>query len=125
MAERPLAADSQPITVIARHFANLPDSRASRTKEHDLVDIITIAVCAFICGAQGWTDVEEFGHDKRSRLGAFLRLPNGIPCHDTFCRVFAMLGAREFAQCFTDWVKDLCEDLAGDVVSIDGKTLRR
>jgi len=125
MKEQPLAPDNQPVTAIARHFANLADPRVSRTKEHDLVDIITIAICAFICGAEGWTDVEEFGRDKQPWLGTFLRLPNGIPSHDTFGRVFAMLSGREFAQCFTDWVKDLCEDLAGEVVSIDGKTLRR
>lgn len=125
MDERSFVTDNLPVTTIARHFATVPDPRVNRTKEHDLVDIITIAICAFICGAQGWTDVEEFGHDKHSWLRTFLHLPNGIPSHDTFGRVFAMLDGRAFAQCFTDWVKALCEDFAGEVVSIDGKTLRR
>lgn len=121
----PVAEDHRPVTTIARHFAQLPDPRVNRTKEHDLVDIITIAICALICGADGWTDVEEFGHDKEPWLRSFLHLPSGIPSHDTFGRVFAMLEPAAFAQCFTQWVQSLCEDLAGDVVNIDGKTLRR
>jgi len=107
------------------HFSFLEDPRVDRTKLHPLINILVIALTAVICGAEGWTDVELFGQSKRHWLAKFLDLSNGIPSHDTFGRVFAALDADQFQVCFTSWVQALCEKLDGQVVAIDGKTLRR
>lgn len=107
------------------HFAALPDPRVDRTKRHALLDIVTIAVCAIICGADSWADVERFGQAKLPWLRTFLTLPHGIPSHDTFGRVFAALDPAAFEQCFLGWVQTLITRTAGTVVAIDGKTVRR
>jgi predicted transposase YbfD/YdcC len=106
------------------HFSFLKDPRVDRTKLHPLINILVIALSAIICGAEGWTDVELFGQSKRHWLAKFLDLSNGIPSHDTFGRVFAALDAEQFQVCFANWVQALCEKLGGQVVAIDGKTLR-
>ena len=85
---------------LQEHFATLADPRVERTKQHQLLAIITIALCAVICGADTWVDVEEFGYAKRGWLETFLDLPNGIPSHDTFGRVFARLDPEQFQACF-------------------------
>lgn len=110
---------------IAAHFATLPDPRIDRAKRHALVDIITIALCAVICGADSWVEVERFGRAKRSWLQTFLALPSGIPSHDTVGRVFAALDPTAFETAFLGWVQSLVTATAGEVVAIDGKTLRR
>lgn len=107
------------------HFGDLEDPRMDRTKRHQLIDIVAITICAGICGADNWVEVEDFGKAKHDWLKQFLRLPNGIPSHDTFGRVFAMLSADQFAECFLSWVKAVSELTEGEVVAIDGKTLRR
>jgi predicted transposase YbfD/YdcC len=107
------------------HFASLSDPRVERTKQHGLLDIITIAVCAVICGADSWVDVELFGRSKESWLRTFLALPNGIPSHDTFGRVFAALDPQQFEGCFLSWVRGVARRTRGEVVALDGKTLRR
>jgi predicted transposase YbfD/YdcC len=107
------------------HFAVLPDPRIDRTKRHELLDIITIAICAVLCGADSWVDVEVFGQAKLAWLRTFLALPNGIPSHDTFGRVFAALDPQQFEQCFLSWVHAVMTHTAGEVVALDGKTLRR
>ncbi len=117
--------DNPPVTAITRYFQDLPDPRIERTRKHDLIDILTITICAFICAADTWQDVEDFGDAKEPWLRTFLRLPHGIPSHDTFERVFAMLDPAAFHDCFVAWVRSLCEDLAGETVHIDGKTVRR
>jgi len=86
---------------IREHFATLEDPRVERTKQHQLLDIITIALCAVICGADTWVDVEVWGRAKQGWLESFLSLPNGIPSHDTFGRVFARLNPEHFQQCLT------------------------
>ena len=111
--------------LMMEHFTQLEDPRVGRAKRHKLTDVITIAVCAVICGANGWTDVELFGKSKQEWLKTFLELPNGIPSHDTFGRVFAMLEAERFEQCFMSWVSAISELTMGEVIAIDGKTLRR
>jgi predicted transposase YbfD/YdcC len=90
-----------------------------------LLDVVTIALCAVICGADTWVDVAEFGRSKEPWLRTFLDLPNGIPAHDTFGRVFAALDPAAFETAFLGWVQALAAGTAGQVVAIDGKTLRR
>lgn len=109
---------------ILTHFASLEDPRDNRGKEHPLLDIVTIALCAVICGAEGWEDVTEYGQAKQEWLSTFLALPNGIPCADTFGRVFARLDPEQLQICFGEWVKAVSCLLEGEVVAIDGKTLR-
>lgn len=110
---------------ISEHFAALEDPRVDRTKDHELLTIITIAICAVICGADGWTSVETFGNAKREWFETFLMLPHGIPSHDTFGRVFARLNPEAFQNCFLKWVAATSTVTAGQVIAIDGKCLRR
>jgi predicted transposase YbfD/YdcC len=109
------------------YFADLPDPRVDRTKRHLLTDLLVIALCAMLCGADDFVAIQDWGrarHDwLRQRLG--LALPNGIPSHDTFGRVFARLDPEAFARCFLAWVEAVRQATAGQVVAIDGKTLRR
>lgn len=96
----------------------------NRTKLHLLTDMVVIALCAAICGADGWADVERFGKTKRSWFARFLQLPNGIPSHDTFGRVFAQLDTAEFYACLQRWLRSLNEALTDQGIRLDGKTLR-
>jgi predicted transposase YbfD/YdcC len=107
------------------HFASLPDPRIDRTKRHSLLDILTIALCAVICGADSWVDVELFGRAKEAWLRTFLTLPSGIPSHDTFGRVFARLDPQAFERCFLSWVQAVMRRTDGAIVAVDGKVLRR
>ena len=108
---------------MAKHFEGLVDPRVERAKRHELLDIIVITICAVICGADNWVEVEEFGHAKLEWLSRFLRLPNGIPSHDTFGRLFSRLDPEQFGACFMDWIKSIAELTQGQVVTVDGKTL--
>jgi len=110
---------------IGIHFATIDDPRLDRTQEHNLLDIIIIAICAVICGANHWTEVAVFGQAKESWLRTFLSLPGGIPSHDTFGRVFAKLDPTQFQTSFLNWVKASRKKLNQEVVAIDGKALRR
>jgi DDE_Tnp_1-associated len=107
------------------YFANLVDPRLEDRCDHKLIDILFIAVCAAICGADGFTDMEEFGIAKENWLRQFLELPAGIPSHDTFGRVFARLKPGQFQQCFLSWVRAVADVTEDEIVSIDGKKLRR
>jgi hypothetical protein len=106
------------------HFSTVTDPRVNRRKLHELADIIAIAILAVICGADNWSEVELFGQSKQKWLRELLSLPNGIPSHDTFGRVFARLDPLEFQACFQSWVKAVSTVTQGEVVAIDGKTLR-
>jgi predicted transposase YbfD/YdcC len=106
-------------------FASLPDPRIDRTKLHRLDDILAIAILAVICGAEGWSDIEEFAIDNEAWLRSYLNLPNGIPSHDTFGRVFSLLDPNAFERCFMAWVEGLIRVSGVKVLHIDGKTLRR
>ena len=109
---------------IAAFFTEIPDSRSEHGKRHLLSDMIAVAICAVVCGAESWVDVEVFGRAKREWLQTFLLLPQGIPSHDTFGRVFAAIDPDCFERCFQAWVAALAGVIVG-VVAIDGKTLRR
>jgi predicted transposase YbfD/YdcC len=106
------------------HFSQLKDPRLDRKKRHSLLDIIAITVCAVIAGADGWTEVEAFGKAQLKWLSTFLKVPNGIPSHDTLGRFFSLLDPVAFQACFIRWVQALHETVEG-VVAIDGKTARR
>jgi predicted transposase YbfD/YdcC len=110
---------------IAEYFATLEDPRIDRTKRHKLLDIVTIAICGTICGADSWVDIELFGNCKEEWFRTFLELPNGIPSHDTFGDVFARLDPEQFQRCFIEWVQGVAQVTQGEVVAIDGKTVRR
>jgi predicted transposase YbfD/YdcC len=114
-----------PSGLIAEHFGSLKDPRTGRMVNHYLIEIITITICAVICGADDWVAVEEFGRAKEDWLRTFLRLPHGIPSHYTFRRVFAALDAEAFQQGFIHWMQALRELTDGEIVAIDGKRLRR
>ena len=116
---------SKPGQSITKHFAALPDPRIDRTKLHQLQDILVIAICAIICGADDWVAVEAWGNAKRTWLEKFLELPNGIPSHDTFGRVFARLDPKPFQKCFLSWIRAIAKRMHRQIVSIDGKKLRR
>ena len=107
------------------YFSTLEDHRIERTMKHSMTDILVIAICGFICGVDEWVELQAFGEAKKEWFKTFLSLPNGIPSHDTFGRFFAALDPEEFSRCFTAWVKAISELTAGEVVAIDGKTLRR
>jgi len=116
--------DREPVLSLETCFAAVEDPRVERTKRHKLLDILIIAICGVICGAEGWVEIEEFGKAKEAWLKELLELPNGIPSHDTFGRVFAQLDPEQFEASFFEWVQSLSETVSG-VIAIDGKTHRR
>ena len=111
-------------TTIQAHFGDVEDPRRTYLNEHPLINILTIALCAIVAGAEGWTDVENFGRQKQTWLRQFLDLQNGIPAHDTFGRVFARLDPESFRRSFLSWVQAVFEVTAGQVIAVDGKKLR-
>jgi predicted transposase YbfD/YdcC len=113
-----------PVSIaILTHFEGLTDPRVDRGKLHKLIDVLGIALCAFLCGAEGWEDVERYGRIKRKWLAKWLELPNGIPSHDTFRRVFNALKPAEFVACLQSFVATLQEEMQGRHIAIDGKTV--
>lgn len=112
-------------STIEKHFSELEDPRTIHLNNHPLINILTIALCAIIAGAENWTDIENFGQQKAGWLGQFLDLSNGVPSHDTFGRVFARLDPEQFRNCFLAWVQAVFEVTQGQVIAIDGKQLRR
>ena len=109
---------------VARYFAGLPDPRVDRTKKHSLADILVVALCAVVCGADSWEEVEAFGEAKVGWLKRFLRLPHGIPSHDTFYRVFARLDPQALGRCVADWMGAVCEAAGLRHIAVDGKAVR-
>jgi hypothetical protein len=109
---------------IARFFADLPDPRVDRTKKHQLSDILVIALAATVAGAESWAEVERFGEAKKEWLKGLLALPNGIPSHDTFNRVFARLDPQAFGKCVADWMGGACEAAGLRHIAVDGKAVR-
>jgi predicted transposase YbfD/YdcC len=116
---------THPRLSLITHFQDLPDPRVDRTKDHDLIDILVIAICTLLCGGESFNDMEDFGHAKRDWFQKFLCLRNGIPSHDTFNRLFAALDPKAFGQCFVRWTQSLRTALTQEIVALDGKALRR
>jgi predicted transposase YbfD/YdcC len=111
---------------IVEHFEDLPDPRREdANKRHKLIDIIVLSLCGVLCGCEAFTEIEDFGKHKEDFFRQFLELPNGIPSHDTFGRVFQLLDAEAFEECCLAWVRSLRDDLQDTNIAIDGKTLRR
>lgn len=116
--------DIAPAGSLIEHFCDLDDPRRYN-RRHLLLDIVVIAICAVVCGADDWGAVEEFGQARYQWLKGFLTLPHGIPSDDTFRRVFARLNAQQFQGRFITWVQEVFEITKGQVIPIDGKALRR
>lgn len=124
MAHPSQLPQQQPDLSIPKFFAKLQDPRRAHRRLHRLQDIIVIALCAVIAGAQDWQQIVTFGRKRHDWLGGFLELPNGIPSHDTFERVFDRLKPQAFQACFRDWVQAISAALRIKHIAIDGKTLR-
>ncbi len=107
------------------HFRQVPDPRIDRRKEHELVDVLVIAVCTLLCAGESFNDMEDFGKAKQPWFQTFLNLRNGIPSHDTFNRVFAALDPQQFLDCFLRWTQSLRQAVSQEIVALDGKALRR
>ena len=112
-------------TSLVAHFAQVPDPRINRRKDHDLIDLLVIAVCTLLCAGETFNDMEDFGKAKHDWFKTFLTLRNGIPSHDTFNRVFAALDPKEFLDCFLRWTQSLRAAVSQEIVALDGKALRR
>lgn len=110
---------------VFHHFSTVTDPRINRQKKHQLQDIFFITLCAVISGADNWVMIEEFGKAKAEWFTEQLNLKHGIPSHDTFGDVFAAIDTEQFSACFSNWVSDLANLTSGEVIAIDGKTVRR
>jgi predicted transposase YbfD/YdcC len=115
---------AQPHLAVKKYFRNLHDPRRHGRKRHLLLDILVITLCAVICGCNDWQQIATFANARRDWLKTFLQLPNGIPAHDTFERVFERLNPQEFQACFREWMQALHAALGLSQIAIDGKTLR-
>ena len=110
---------------MASHFTALEDPRSATQSRHLLIEMIVMAIAATLSGADGWVAIETFAKAKEAWLRTFLELPDGIPSHDTFGRVFALINPERFAACFRHWSAAVAELIPDEIVAIDGKTLRR
>jgi len=115
---------STPATLI-EHFSILKDPRVERNKKHELIDVIVLSVCAVLSGAEGWSDIEEFGRNKLDWLRQYVPLANGVPVDDTIARVISALSPSGFEECFMSWMHDVARLSEGEIVALDGKTHRR
>lgn len=114
------------LTSIQEHFTDVKDPRReTKNKRHNFIDVLVIAICGAICGANNWTGIAAYGRAKEAWLRTFLELPEGIPSHDTFNDIFMKIDPEAFEKGFISWVSSISNLLPGEVVSVDGKTLRR
>ena len=116
---------THPKLSLIEHFKSLNDPRVDRTKDHDLIDVLIIAVCCLLCAGESFNDMEDFGKAKEDWFRTFLKLRNGIPSHDTFNRVFQALDPKQFLECFLRWTQSLRQAVPQEIVALDGKALRR
>jgi predicted transposase YbfD/YdcC len=117
--------DETPFRSLEEHFGKIPDPRVEGRCAHKLIDIICIAIAGVMCGANSWSEIETFGKAKETWLRQYLELPNGVPSHDTFGRVFGLLDAEAFERQFASWIESVFRRTRGQVVAVDGKTARR
>jgi predicted transposase YbfD/YdcC len=115
----------QNYALIGEPFAEVKDPREAMNQRHKFIDMLVIAICAVICGADDWEAVAMFGRAKEKWFRTFLELPNGIPSHDTFWRIFRHLEPEQFQACFTRWMAAIQQVTAGEIIAIDGKQVRR
>ena len=120
-----MTAANETATAIEHYFADLTDPRVNRTRRHKLIDILVIGICTVICGGDDYPAMEEFGKAKEEWFQTFLELPNGIPSHDTFWRVFGALDPEQFQVCFLSWMNAISSKTSGEIIALDGKQLRR
>ena len=116
--------EKKPSPALIEHFAGLEDPRIERQKRQKLLDILVLAVCAVLCGAESFAALEDFGQARSQWLQQFLELPRGLPSHDPFHRVFGLLDPVQFQACFLQWRQAVAAATPGEVVAVDGKTLR-
>lgn len=119
-----LSKSEQTVETIDKYFSEIEDPRSTINREHKLIDILVITICAVICGADDYPAIASFGRAKERWFQEFLDLPSGIPCSSTFWRVFRVLDAEEFQRCFVRWMQGLCRLTKGEIVAVDGKKLR-
>ena len=110
---------------ILDYLNSIRDPRKDKNKKHKLIDMLVLTICGVICDADDWVKLEHFARCKEEWFKTFLELPNGIPSHDTFGRLFARLCPDEFRKCFLDWINGVAKLAKQEVIAIDGKTLRR
>ena len=110
---------------LIEHFSKLEDPRVDRNKKHELIDVIVLCVCAVVSGAEGWSDIEEFGRTKLEWLRRYVPLANGVPVDDTIARIISALSMRGFQDCFMSWMEDVVKLSDGEIIAVDGKTQRR
>ena len=110
---------------LIEHLSTIADPRVNRTRDHELIDILVLAICALLCRAETFNDMEDFGNAKLEWFKTFLSLPNGIPSHDTFNRVFQALDPKEFLNAFLGWTQSVRQAIPNEIVAMDGKALRR
>ncbi len=117
--------EAHSIASLTGHFSILVDPRVQRTREHELMDVLVIGLCCMVCGGESFYDMEHFGQAKLAWFKTFLKLPNGVPSHDTFNRLFCALNPRQFLDCFLSWTQSVRAAIPGEIVALDGKALRR
>ena len=110
---------------LIEHFSKLEDPRVERNKKHELMDVIVLCVCAVVSGAEGWSDIEEFGRAKLDWLRRYAPLANGVPVDDTIARIISALSVSGFQDCFTSWMEDVVDFSGGEIIAVDGKAHRR
>jgi predicted transposase YbfD/YdcC len=123
--QEPNETNPAPLPSVILILQELEDPRVERTRKHHLADILFISLCAVICGCESFEDMEEFGVAKEEWFSRYLELPNGIPSHDTFNRVYQLLDPLAFQDCLIRWTQGVREMISGEIIAIDGKAQRR
>lgn len=124
MREMKVDREKAKLEALMEQLRTLKDPRVTGRTDHDLLDILVLALCAVMSGAEGWDDIEDWGRAREVWLRRYLRLRNGIPGHDTIRRVFEVISSRQLEACFINWMTEICPGLEGRVIAIDGKSLR-